>query len=235
MSHDMEKPDDPADLFHAYGEDVNPARSIITGDVFADVAVTEIDGGTTIRTVMILEHPCSLRADGINLKPRLHAAEVHPTTSGSWRGNFNRMFLPQPFPRAESKAAPHAAFFDAGYYVTPDQLSAATRIACLSRVGINLLLQRYVKFQSRLTVPTFEFQNANYGVYEEADLVEEWCLDREQDGIKTEDAVAECISWLRDTSSGRMPQELLGDPQHRSTVRRMMRNAIKELRRPSQT
>ncbi len=231
----MEKPREDADLYRALGEDVNPARPLVTGDVFENVTVIDIDGSSSTRTVMILDHPCSLRVDGVNLNPRLLTAEVRRCGSGSWRnGNYNRMFLPAPFPGADGKTNPCAAFFDSCFHVSPEQLQSATRIACLSPLGINLMLQRRVKHFSRVTVPTIDFQRANLGVYEEADLIEEWCMDREDDQVKTDEAVAECMAWLRNGEQGRRPQDLLKDAQQRSSVRQRMREAIKELRLQSE-
>jgi hypothetical protein len=227
----MEKPEDTADLYRALGDEVNPARPILTGDVFENVEVINTDGTSTNRTVMILDHPCSLRKDGINLTPRLLTAEVRLTNGGSWRnGNYNRMFLPAPYPGADGRAKPCAAFFDSCYHVSPEQLDAGTRIACLSPVGINLMLQRRVKHFSRVTVQTHLFQEANLGVYEEADLIEDWCMAREDDGIKIGDAVAECVSWLTEDLGGRRRQDLLKDAQQRSTVRKQMRDRLKQLR-----
>ncbi|MCX5601604.1 hypothetical protein OOK29_25980 [Streptomyces phaeochromogenes] len=230
MPHEMEKPDTPADLYWALGDEVNPSRPILTGDVFEDVAVTDFDGTSIARTVMVLDHPCSLRSDGVNLAPRLEVAEVRRTEPCSWRGGFNRMLLPDPFPGAEGKAHPCAAFLDSRYPVSPAQLEAGTRIACLSHSGINLLMQRWVKHSSRVTVPTNDFQEANYGVYEEADVIEEWCMAREADDLKLSEAMAECDSWLREDAGGRTRRDLLKDAQRRSTVRKQMKAHLKELR-----
>lgn len=104
-------------------------------------------------------------------------------------------------------------------------------MACLSDFGLNLLLQRRVHHFSRVVVPTFEFQNANGGVYDEADLVEEWCLDREEDGLKPLEAAAECVAWLREEEDGVRRQVLLRDPQRRSNVRRQMRGYLRKMRK----
>lgn len=236
MANEMDKPSDPADLYRALGDDVNPARPTLTGDVFEDVPVTNPDGTTTIRTAMILDHPCSLREDGINLVDRLLVAEVRRTNQGSWRqGNYNRMFLPAPFPGADGKANPCAAFFDASYHVSPEQLEAGNRIACLTPAGINLMLQRRVKHFSRVTVKTFAFMEANLGVYDEADLIEDWCMLREDDGVKTSEAVAECVAWLQEDLGGRRRQDLLKDAQQRSTVRQQMRDHFRAQRAQNRT
>ncbi|MER7871463.1 hypothetical protein ABTZ90_31110 [Streptomyces cellulosae] len=229
MTHQMEKPVDPEDLYRAWGDDVVSARPILTGDVFDGVQLIDTDGTKRHKTVMVLDHPCSLRTDGVNLMPRLTVAEVRHRQPGKWEGCYNRFFLPAPFPGAEGPKQPSAAFFDACYHVSPEQLEAGTRLACLSDFGLNLLLQRRVHHFSRVVVPTFEFQNANGGVYDEADLVEEWCLDREEDGLKPLEAAAECVAWLREEEDGVRRQVLLRDPQRRSNVRRQMRGYLRKM------
>ncbi|MEU0965670.1 hypothetical protein ABZ357_09670 [Streptomyces sp. NPDC005917] len=235
MPAEMERPHDPRDLYHACGDDIVAARPVLTGDVYEDVTIIEADASTREMTAMILDHPCSLRVDGVNLVPRLTVAEVTPVPGAQWNGSFNRMFLPPPFPQASGGVKACAAFFDRCYHISPEQLQAGTRIACLNPFGINLLLQRRVKHFSRVTVETFKFQEANEGVYEEADLIEEWCLEREDDGAKTLEAMAECMDWIREKlPDGRLRQQLLEDSQSRSTIRRDARAHLKALRQQSQ-
>ncbi|MFG1921066.1 hypothetical protein [Cryptosporangium sp. NPDC048952] len=229
MTNQMEKPSRPRDLYRALGDDVSPVRPIITGDVFADTEITEPDGTCVKRMVMILDHPCSLRTDGITLAPRLTVAEVVSGAPGSWRGNYSKMFLPSLLPEG-SEAQDFHVLFDSSYHVSPTQITVAHRIACLSTVGINLLLQRRVHHFSRVVVPTFEFQKANVGVYDEVDLVEDWCMEREDHDVKAAEAAAECMAWLRSEVDGVRRQDLLKDEQRRSTVRQQMREHLKTLR-----
>lgn len=231
----MERPQDPRDLYHACGDDIVAARPVLTGDVYEGVTVIETDGSRREITAMVLDHPCSLRVDGLNLAPRLNVGEVVPVPGAQWNGCFNRMFLPPPFPQATNGVKACAAFFDQGYYVSPEQLQAGTRIVCLAPSGINLFLQRMVKHSTRLTVETSKFQEANESPYEEADLIEEWCLDREEDGVKIPEAMSECMDWLREKlPDGRRRQQLLEGSQTRSTVRRDARAHLKALRRQYQ-
>jgi hypothetical protein len=231
MANEMEKPRSAADLYRALGDDVEIARPILTGDVFVDVDVIDADGSRRRMAVMILDHPCSLRSDGVNLVPRLTTAEVTSVAeAGPWRGAYNRMHLPELRLGNDRDRRHSAAFFDQCYQVSPAQPEAAHRIACLSTLGINLLLQRRVHHFSRVVVPTSKFQEVNEGVYEEADIVEEWCWLREEDHVKTLDAAAECMSWLREVNDGVRRQDLLKDQQQRSSVRQQMREKIKRLR-----
>lgn len=102
------------------------------------------------------------------------------------------------------------------------------RVACLSTFGINLMLQRQVHRTSRVVVPTLQFQAANAGVYEEADLIEEWCLGRGDQGVDPLEATSECVAWLREKVNGVRRRELLRDPQQRSTVCKEMRARLRK-------
>jgi hypothetical protein len=78
VPQELESPRTPDDLYLARGDDVCGARPILTGDVLDDVEVTEPDGSRARLSVMIVEHPCSLRSDGVNLVPKLLVAAVRP-------------------------------------------------------------------------------------------------------------------------------------------------------------
>ncbi len=224
MPQELESPHTPDDLYLARGDDVCDARPVLTGDVFDDVEVTEPDGSRTRLSVMIAEHPCSLRSDGVSLVPKLLVVAVRPReVVGSWRGNFSLMFLPGLRPEGHAAA-------DCGdpCIVSSGQLAAGHRVTCLSTFGINLMLQRQVHRTSRVVVPTLQFQAANEGVYEEADLIEEWCLDRGDQGVDPLEATSECVAWLREQVNGVRRQDLLRDPQKRSTVRKEMRARLRK-------
>lgn len=224
MPQELESPRTPDDLYLARGDDVSYARPVLTGDVVDDVEVTEPDGSRARLSVMILEHPCSLRSDGVNLVPKLFVAAVRPREAvGSWRRNFSLMFLPGLRPQEHA-----AADLGDPYIVSPGQLATGHRVACLSTFGINLMLQRQVHRISRVVVPTLQFQEANEGVYEEADLIEEWCLDRGDQGVDPLEATSECVAWLRGEVNRVRRQDLLRDPQKRSTVRREMRAHLRK-------
>jgi hypothetical protein len=224
VPQELESPRTPDDLYLARGDDVCDARPVLTGDVLDDVEVTEPDGSRARLSVILVEHPCSLRSDGVNLVPKLLVAAVRPREGiGSWRGNFSLMFLPGLRPQEHA-----AADFGDPYVVSPGQLETGHRVACLSTFGINLMLQRQVHRTSRVVVPTLQFQAANEGVYEEADLIEEWCLDRGDQGVDPLEATSECVEWLRVTVNGVRRQDLLRDPQQRSTVRKEMRAHLRK-------
>jgi hypothetical protein len=226
----------PADwnmLYRARGEEVQVHRSIFTGDIFAGVEVYSI-GETKTLSVMVLQHPCALRTDGINFHPRLIVAEVREhqlLRQGQWNGNYRVMPLPELVPTAETPERNQAAFFTEIYLASPDALQAGTRVACLSQIGVDLLLQRWVHHNSRAVVETWRYYDVTGGPFEEADLIEEWCDDQVSHDVAVEQATEEAMKWLRSNSStGVMRQKMLEDPQQRSTVRREMRAELRTRR-----
>lgn len=231
MTHDFEAPDDADSLYRARGDEVAEYRPYLTGDVFEKVPVRTADGTVKRKNVILLMHPCAMRSNGVDLVSLLHVAEVRQhklLEPEKWSGHFNLMPLPNLYPTFTSGRRHQAAFFDQFYLVPPTDLGS--RIACLSPFGVNLLLQRYVHHCSRVVVPTVTYNENNRNVYEEADIVEEWCEERCSAGSAIDKAAGECMAFLReDPGSGRTRQEMLKDPQSVSTVRKQMRTMLKQL------
>ncbi|WP_447586965.1 hypothetical protein [Microbacterium lacticum] len=217
-------------LYRARGTEVSTTRPIFTGDVFAGIALPGSTGKVKNRNVIVIQHPCSMRINGVDLAWQVLVAEVtnrKELSEEDWTtGNFNLMPLPALRPDTESQARHQAGNFDNLYMVSPDQL--ASRIASLSPLGVNLLLQRWVHFSSRVIVPSFDFHKQSVSYYEEADLVEEWC-DEMDSGDQRADT-EECVNWLRKDNGGRSYQEMLKDVQAHSVVRKAMRAELKARR-----
>lgn len=149
----------------------------------------------------------------------------------NWTGHVGKMPLPELIPSLETGKRHQAAFFDELYLVGPDDLALDERLACLSQTGVNLLLQRWVHHNSRVVVSTATYQEVSSPAYEEADLLEEWCEERVEAALAIQEAAIEAMKWLReDTGGGVTRQRMLEDPQNRSTVRRQMRAALRQLR-----
>lgn len=215
-------------LYRARGDDVSISRPVFTGDVFRDTlcSSTEPEPG---KTVLIMQHPCALRTNGVELVPRLLVAEVRasaPIPARDWNGRFKLM----PLPELEGDGSAHfAAHMHEPYLVERSELKIENRIACLSQIGVNLLLQRWVHHNSRVIVPTFEYQNVTAEQFEEADLVEDWCEDLASTPQELGSETAAAHEWLRGNSSegNKSWQQLLENPQSRGTVRLAMRRHIK--------
>lgn len=229
MAHDLESPfvDGQAawdQLYLAREDDVVPNRPIFTGDVFDGLPLPGTTGRVKPRSVMIVQHPCSMRTEGVTLAPRLLVAEVttrRPLTEVEWDGYANLMPLPDLRPSQNGARRHAAADFDSLHLVAPDELTM--RAACLSAYGVNLLLQRWVHHSSRVVVPTVTFHEQTLSVYEEADLIEEWCLGFEGDEIP--EAMQECLAWLRDPAVVPSRQAQLRNPQAHSSVWKALRAA----------
>lgn len=220
---------DWASMYRARGDDVSRSRPIFTGDVFEDVQVGFGDTRSQI-TALVLQHPCALRMDGVALAPRLLVAEVRGFSLVpfvEWKGRYKLM----PLPELSGEHGHFAAHLQEPYLVDAEALHLSNRTACMSQIGVNLLLQRWVHHNSRAIVPTFDYQAVTAAQFEEADLIEEWCEDRVTDpeDIPTETAAAH--AWLREASSSprKRWQDLLEEPQTRSIVRKAMRSHIKEI------
>ncbi|RRD03743.1 hypothetical protein EII34_13145 [Arachnia propionica] len=235
MSHDLESPYVEGvprwdALYRARGDEVSGTRPIFTGDVFTGVLLPGSTGKVKARSVIVLQHPCSMRTNGVDLAWQVLVAEVTSRKeldeSGWVRGNFNLMPLPDIRPDVASQSRHQAANFDNLYTVAPDLLSART--ACLSPFGVNLLLQRWVHYSSRVVVHTRIFHDQTVAFYEEADLIEEWCDEMGSDDLMVETRA--CLDWLRADRDGSTYQELLKNPQSHSMIRRAMRHTLKERR-----
>jgi hypothetical protein len=165
-------------LYRARGDEVLSHRPVFTGDVFERIPVQSL-GETKTKTVIVLQHPCALRSNGIDLHPRMLVAELRShkvIPVEDWTGHVGKMPLPELIPTVESGRRRQAAFFDEPYLVSPDDLAVDRRIACLSQTGVNLLLQRWVHHNSRVVVPTVTYQEVSSPAYEEAGMAHqgEW-------------------------------------------------------------
>jgi hypothetical protein len=236
--HDLESPggDTPAHwskLYRSRGdEQVAPQRPTFTGDVFQGTTVISPEGEQQTIDAMIVQHPCALRTNGVDLNQGILMAEVRDfqeVASEKWGGFLKRMPLPDLEAAPEGTRPLHrAAFFDIVHVASSKRLGK--RIASMSQFGVNLMLQRWVHHNSRVVVPTVTYNEQTSGVFEEADLVEEWCYELE--GVVDPDrATRDAVAWLRQpaTAGDDMRQKLLDDPQQRSRIRMDMRAHLRAL------
>ena len=215
-------------LYRTRGQEVVAYRPVFTGDVFFHVPI-----GDNSPNVAILQHPCAIRVDGVTLQPSLLVAEVAPLDAlkpSRW-GSHNYKQMPLPALQLEQRPADYAVFFVKCHVITPTDLNAGERVACLSQQGVNLLMQRWVHHNSRVVISTQRYQDVTSPQYEEADMTEDWCTDRDDDGISSENATLEIDAWLSNTiAPGETRRDQLQDPQKRSTLRRELRDHLRGLR-----
>ena len=232
MSHSLEAPGtdeapEYSSLYRARGDEVVAQRPIFTGDIFFGVPVI---GEDEPKNVVVLQHPCVIRK-GLTLTPKLLVAEVRPE---QLRKPSQWTRFPRQMPMAElvvDGSPPHyAGFFVDHQLVVSASLDVNRRVASMSQQGVNLLMQRWVHHNSRVIVPTQDYQAVTGSQYEEADIIEEWCIDREDDEMSLDHATVEIDSWLTGDKSPESPRARLEDPQQRSTVRRDVRTHLKAVR-----
>lgn len=211
-------------LYRTRGTEVGPERPIFTGDVFAL--------GDGSRHVQLLQHPCALRVDGVQLLERLLVADVasdddEQVPQVNWKGFYRMMPLPALTGNDSVGLRHFFADFDALDVVGRADIENADRIACLSQSGVNLLVQRWLHHNSRVVVPTFRIQEVTGGPYDEADLIEEWC---EESMSPVQTATSDALEWLRqETSDGLTRQRALAVAQNRSGIRQDMRKHLRSL------
>ena len=103
---------DWASMYRARADEVQAHRAVFTGDVYLKVPVYTL-GARRTKSVMILQHPCALRTDGVNLHPRLLVAEIrtHPLIAAKdWTKHLSKMPLPELIPDATSGKRHQAVF-----------------------------------------------------------------------------------------------------------------------------
>lgn len=197
-------------IYLSRGEEIPAHRPIFTGDVFQLGSQCHI----------VVQHPCALRTNGVDLVDRILVAQVEACDSipGSWTGHTRQAFLPEL--QASVPDEHYSAHFRELNMLNEADLGKRT--ACLSLVGVNILLQRWVHHNSRIVVPTFEMNQVVVGPYEECDITEEWRLERTTKDRDIRAATVECHNWLRKkpSDSDRTRQDLLDDAQYRAAVRR---------------
>ena len=221
MSGDaLECPDAAEHLYLAPSLDEVPiTRPLMTGDVFADIAVPGLEG---MGLAIVLTHPCSMRVDGVNLAPQLLIARVVPSDPiplHSWRtGHFKVMPLP------DLLGIHHSAQFDEIGLVESSLFCQDSRKACMTPYGVHLLQQRFIWYLTRFLAPTHRLAEVTEAVFAEADLQEEWIEASADAGLAFQPAAAAFHEWIRSPDSSGVPrQNQLQQADRRAGVRQQMR------------
>lgn len=144
---------------------------------------------------MILQHPCALRADGIHLVDRVLVASVCEVAKmpKSWSGHYRLM----PLPGLKGPDLCLVADFTLIEIVSPSDLEAANRIAILSQVGVNLLLlQRWIRHNTRAVVRSSTISDEMIGPYDEAHLTADWLRGCSEAGLDPSESIEALDDWL---------------------------------------
>ena len=230
-AHDLQSPgtdDDPNwDSLYRYrgSNEVVSDRPILTGDVFINVAVLDDD---QFYNLAILQHPCAIRKG--TLSKRILCAEVVEGSvlkPSKWSTHSFKV-MPLPELRPLSETPNYEVRFEKFHIAESKQLLTAERIACLDLIGVDLFLQRWVNHNSRVVVPTRDYLKATVAQYAEADILEEWCLERQDVSIEAASAEADC--WLSQNDAfDKSRRDRLVDDEYRARIRREARSEVTRL------
>jgi hypothetical protein len=165
----IESPPSAESIYLARGSETDPYRPVCTGDVFQATAA-----GLDVRHefVMVLSHPCSMRA-GALLRPLIQVTPVvrHGSLrAGDWRRHFRLMLLPELL----MDGSGYAASFELSTPMRSGQLLPEDRVACLSEYGILVLFQRHVRHLTRFELGIRNLEPVARAVLTEVELQEDW-------------------------------------------------------------
>lgn len=225
----LDRPRSVDELYLARGDEVEPYRPVITGDVFEGVTIpgTDEDLGFAI----VLAHPCSMRA-GAHLRSHVQMATVRrgpPILLEGWDGNYGVMPLPGLRRPGDLR---DRAVFEVSCRVPTSILTPERRVACLDTKGILLLLQRLTFNMTRYAPDQDTLLESIDYVLEEVDLMEEWMRARlvlgegEDPEVAIRDQEQAFDAILSQEINGSTLRNSLRDPKSRATVRRAVRAAL---------
>lgn len=217
----LDVPADADELYLARGTEVEPYRPILTGDVFREVVIPGASDAPG--AAIVLAHPCSMR-QGAHVRSHVQMAAVQagaPMGFPQWDGNYGVMPLPDLL--APSDPTQRAVFEMTGR-VPSAELTTDRRVACLSTVGLLLLVQRLAHYWTRLVIDLDTLLESVGHVLEEADLLEEWLRARWDPAAEPGELItrseAEFDEVMRQEIAGTTVRLALRDPKLRAAVRR---------------
>lgn len=171
METHLGHPSSEEDFYLARGEDVEPYRPILQGDVFAGVEVPNVEVPHTM--AMVIAHPCSMRMGG-KLQPLVKAIPVIPYQYVPFDAWPTGHFRVCPLQNLVLDGCHYAARLDRVGMVKATDLAVVNRTALLTEKGVMLLQQRNFFNDSRTDIRLDTLKNACNDVLTEAELQEEW-------------------------------------------------------------
>ena len=215
-------------------DEVVEHRPVTAGDVFkATVHVPTRQGPDVERMFIVLQHPCSIRIDGVNVRDGVLAAVVkRDGTLSTWPIDrvYNKMPLPELIPESAaiiagtpSESGPDSvkcwwADFESLAIVSAEQLAPGNRIAVMDLDGVALLLQRFAHFLTRAAVAKHLFVEAVAGADAEVEILEDWISCAVDAKVTGTEAAHDCMNWLRDDDGGGTRQARLDDSAKRKRI-----------------
>lgn len=237
----------PSDPFEIYSEEASHHRPISTGDVFASVTVPgEADHESPMALAMVVAHPSAMRK-GAALEKWVRAAPVAPIQNLSktrWSPGYFDVF---PLPLLSQVAE------DNGFEIQPRgwgtkleftaptesaRLDVCERVACLSPVGVHLLLQRLVHSGTRVAVPVRLLAETFSQKLEEIEVLQDWTAaycSRDDEGVALRPRLLEAAQAFEELLDSTPPdatdsiRAMLRDAAQVANARRHIRAEIRRL------
>jgi hypothetical protein len=229
----LDSPDSEDEIYLARAGDIDPYRPICQGDVFADV---QIPGIADPVTVVVMSHPCAMRA-GPRLRPRVMVALVSERASiplGEWATGHLRL-MPLPGLNPERPEQSYAANLEEPTTIESSSLMIERRVASLTDNGIALLQQRHIHNHCRAEIPLALLYDVSAAVLEELELQETWNLQLVKPAVEAGgdldcllEQEAECFDALLSSApaEGLSLRDMLKTPAKRAEVRRTVNQHI---------
>lgn len=223
----LETPDVEEEVVEARGDDLEEYlwRPPFTGDIF-DLPK---GAGDSPLTIALIQHPCAMRS-GVELRPTLLACVVNKRITKPRTDWHNRPYTEFAIQEPEGSSW-RILDFDQLLVVSREAIADARRTLVLSEVGVNLLVQRWIHYNSRVIIPTITINEQLSPQFAEADLVMEVAQELTQSGWGDDDVRGVVEGWLSSSSvnTERSRRARLADPQQRSAVRREIRSLLAAL------
>lgn len=176
MPTPLDHPRSEDELFLGVGDDVDPFRPLIQGDVYRGLTIAGYPPGDHDH-VAILQHPCSMRR-GPELRDRVAVVPVRVyqrIALQEWAIGHTRVV---PLPTLSVGAGAHsAAHLTEPGTIRAEEFSAATRVAQLSTRGLLLFQQRVVYCSTHCVVGLDTLEEFSAPAVAEAELLADWCTD----------------------------------------------------------
>jgi hypothetical protein len=163
-------------MFLGVGEDVDPFRPLIQGDVYRGLTIAGY-APNDHNHVAILQHPCSMRR-GPELRDRVAVVPVRDyqrVRPQDWAFGHTRV-VPLPTLSVGAAGADSAAQLTEPGTVRAEDFGPATRVAQLSTHGLLLFQQRVVYCATHCVVGLDTLEEFSAPALAEAELLADWCM-----------------------------------------------------------
>jgi hypothetical protein len=224
----LDYPRSEHELFLGVGDEVDPFRPLIQGDVYRGLTIAGYPPDDHDH-VAILQHPCSMRR-GPELRDRVAVVPVRVyqrVPLEAWSVGHMRVV---PFPTLSVGASAHAAaYLTEPGTVRAEEFSGATRVAQLSTHGLLLFQQRVVYCSTHCVVGLDTLEEFSAPALAEAELLTDWCtalVERHPDIAEPEAIRLESAAFERYIRLETDVQTRLDSVETRADARRQVRLEI---------